>query len=105
MTRPDQNAPPPLDRLLGPAGAELTCGQCFDELDRYVELELAGAPADEQVAGMRAHFEGCPACDEDHDSLLAFVASEQDRTHPDRVTGALGPGPIRRAGRNHRGRA
>jgi hypothetical protein len=26
---------------------------------------------------MRAHLEGCPACDEDHDSLLAFVASEQ----------------------------
>ena len=26
---------------------------------------------------MRAHLEGCPACEEDHDSLLAFVASEQ----------------------------
>ena len=28
--------------LLGPAGPELTCEQCFEELDRYVELELAG---------------------------------------------------------------
>jgi hypothetical protein len=79
MTRPNHpKAPPILDRLLGPTGAELTCEQCFDELDRYVELELAGAPADEQVPGMRAHLQGCPACDEDHDSLLAFVASEQD---------------------------
>ena len=60
-------------RLLGPTGPELTCEQCFDELDRYVELELAGAPADEHVPGMRAHLEGCPACDDDHDSLLAFV--------------------------------
>ena len=25
---------------------------------------------------MGAHLDGCPACDEDHDSLLAFVASE-----------------------------
>ena len=64
-------------RLLGPAGPELTCEQCFEELDRYVELELAGAPADEQVPGMRAHLEGCPACDEDHRSLLAFVAAER----------------------------
>ena len=63
--------------LLGPAGPELTCEQCFEELDRYVELELAGAPADEQVPGMRAHLEGCPACDEDHRSLLALVAAER----------------------------
>ena len=62
-------------RLIGPEGPELTCEQCFDQLDRYVELELSGAGADEQVAGMRAHLEGCPACDEDHASLLAFVSA------------------------------
>jgi hypothetical protein len=64
-----------ITRLLGPTGPERTCEQCFDELDRYVELELAGARADEQVPGMRAHLEGCPACAEDHDSLLTFVTS------------------------------
>jgi hypothetical protein len=63
--------------LLGPAGPELTCEQCFDQLDRYVELELAGAQADEKVPGMRAHLEGCPACHEDHESLLAFVAQQR----------------------------
>jgi hypothetical protein len=77
MTRPDQpDHKLLLTRLLGPTGPELTCEQCFEQLDRYVELELAGARADAQVPGMRAHLEGCPACDEDHDSLLAFVASE-----------------------------
>ena len=34
-----------LRRLLGRSGPELGCEQCFDELDRYVELELAGADA------------------------------------------------------------
>ena len=62
-------------RLIGPEGPELTCEQCFDQLDRYVELELSGAGGDEQVPGMRAHLEGCPACDEDHASLLAFVSA------------------------------
>ena len=77
MTRPDQpHHEHLLTRLLGPAGAELTCEQCFEQLDHYVELELAGAPADQRIPGMRAHLEGCPACDEDHESLLAFVASE-----------------------------
>ena len=70
MTRRDDDA---LARLLGPAGPELTCEACFEELDRYVELELAGRDADAAIPGMRAHLEGCPACDEDHDSLLAFV--------------------------------
>jgi hypothetical protein len=63
-----------LRRLLGPTEPELTCGQCFEHLDRYVELELAGAPADGAIPGMRAHLEGCPACDEEHRSLSALVA-------------------------------
>jgi hypothetical protein len=62
-----------LGRLLGPEGPELSCEECFEELDRYVELELAGRDADALVAGMRAHLEGCPACREDHDSLAALL--------------------------------
>lgn len=62
-----------LGRLLGPAGPELTCEACFEQLDRYVELELADRDADAAVPGMRAHLEGCPACAEDHDSLASFL--------------------------------
>jgi hypothetical protein len=66
-------------RLVGPAGPELTCEACFEELDRYVELELAGADAEAEIPGMRAHLEGCPACAEDHESLLEFVATHGRR--------------------------
>jgi len=59
--------------LLGPAGPELTCDQCFEELDRFVELELAGGDAERAVPGMGAHLRGCPACREEHESLLALV--------------------------------
>lgn len=62
-----------LARLLGPADREISCEQCFEHLDRYVELELRGADADAAVPGMRAHLAGCPACGEDHESLRAFV--------------------------------
>ena len=72
MTTPDREL---LRRLIGPDGPELTCEECFDQLDRSVELELAGAADDQQVPGMRAHLEGCPACGEDHASLLAFVSA------------------------------
>jgi hypothetical protein len=63
-------------RLLGPAEPELGCDECFEELDRYVELEVAGTGADEAIPGMRAHLEGCPACREDYESLRALVESQ-----------------------------
>jgi hypothetical protein len=65
-----------LARILGPAEPEVTCQQCFQALDRYVELELAGADAEAAVPGLRAHLDGCPACSEDHDSLLAYLAEQ-----------------------------
>lgn len=65
-----------LKRLLGPAGPELSCEECFDQLDRYVELELSGADADAAIPGMGAHLEGCLACHEDHHSLRALVEAE-----------------------------
>jgi predicted anti-sigma-YlaC factor YlaD len=63
----------PIARLLGPEGPEVTCEECFELLDEYVDLELAGADADGAVPGMRAHLEGCPACREDHESLRELV--------------------------------
>jgi hypothetical protein len=63
-------------RLLGPAGPEVSCDECFERLDEYVELELDGADADRRIPGMRAHLEGCPACREDHESLRALVRRE-----------------------------
>jgi len=60
-------------RALGPSGPELGCDECFERLDEYVEYGLAGAPMDEIVPGMRAHLEGCPACREEHESLMSFL--------------------------------
>ena len=65
-------------RLVGPGAPELLCEECFDELDRYVELELAGGDVDREVPGMRAHLETCPACREEHESLRALVSSSTD---------------------------
>jgi hypothetical protein len=60
--------------LLGPAEPEVGCDACFAELDRFVELELAGSDAEAAIPGLRAHLEGCPACREEHESLLALAS-------------------------------
>ena len=75
MTRRDLKQA--LDRLLGPAEPEIGCDDCFEQLDRYVELELAGVDADAELPGFRAHLAGCPACREEHESLRALVEQTQ----------------------------
>jgi anti-sigma factor RsiW len=75
MERPDLKQA--LGRLLGHAGPEVGCDECFAELDRYVELELEGKDADALIPGLRAHLAGCPACREEHESLRALVSGEQ----------------------------
>jgi hypothetical protein len=75
MKRPERKQA--LVRLLGPDEPEVGCDECFEELDRYVELEVAGGDADAAVPGLRAHLEGCPACREEHESLRALVSGEQ----------------------------
>jgi anti-sigma factor RsiW len=74
MTDPEMSKT--IKQLLGPAGPEVSCDVCFEQLDQYVDLELSGADADAALPGLRAHLEGCPACHEDYESLRAFVASQ-----------------------------
>jgi hypothetical protein len=56
--------------LLGPTEPEIGCDECFDRLDEFVD---GGT-----VPGMEAHLEGCPACREDYESLLALVRADGD---------------------------
>jgi hypothetical protein len=55
--------------LLGPSEPEIGCDECFDRLDEYVEGSA--------VPGMAAHLDGCPACREDYESLLALVRADR----------------------------
>jgi hypothetical protein len=76
MNHEDDTTQNPLERLLGPTAWEVGCDECFDRLDEFVELEIAGLDADGAVPGMGAHLDGCPACREEHDALLALAAGD-----------------------------
>jgi hypothetical protein len=73
MAEPNHTSAHLLARLLGPAGPELTCEQCFEQIDAYVDAELAGEDAEAKIPGMRAHLQGCPACAEEHESLRTLI--------------------------------
>jgi hypothetical protein len=50
----------------------LSCDDCFDLMDTYVEARLADPTYDEPR--MAAHLAGCSACAEEAESLLALAA-------------------------------
>jgi len=57
----------------------LSCDDCFDLVDRYVEALLSDREHD--TPAMRTHLAGCAACAEEARSLVGLVA-EQDGLDP-----------------------
>ena len=52
----------------------LSCDECFDRMDTYVE-RLIAEPDHTDVA-MTTHLNACTACAEEADSLLALIRSD-----------------------------
>jgi hypothetical protein len=49
---------------------ELACDECFDELDRFVEMKLKGKNASEALPLVQDHLERCHNCYEEFEALL-----------------------------------
>jgi hypothetical protein len=42
---------------------ELTCPECLDQLDKYIQSILDGMPVDGALERVREHLEACPCCE------------------------------------------
>jgi anti-sigma factor RsiW len=79
MTTNPSRTPAALDRLLVDAEPYVSCEECFERLDRYVEQRLAGGPAE---SDLEAHLRACPACAEDVASLTALLEADATARPP-----------------------
>ena len=52
---------------------ELDCEQCFEQLDRFVEMTLAGKNAIEAMPLVEDHLQRCQDCREEFQALLASL--------------------------------
>ena len=59
--------------ILATTPDEIGCDECFDQLDRFVELELAGRSAAEALPLIQKHLEHCANCREEFEALLAAL--------------------------------
>lgn len=56
---------------------ELGCDECFEELDRFVEMELAGLDAASAMPLVQDHLDKCGDCREEYEALLKALRAEQ----------------------------
>jgi len=52
---------------------EIGCDECFEQLDRFVELELAGKNAAQALPLVQDHLDRCDNCREEFEALLAAL--------------------------------
>jgi hypothetical protein len=57
MTRPD----------------EINCDECFEKLDRFVDMVLAGKDAAEAMPLVQDHLDRCGDCREEFEALLSAL--------------------------------
>ena len=52
---------------------EIACGQCFEQLDQFVEMVLAGRNVTEAMPLVEEHLERCQDCREEFQALLTVL--------------------------------
>jgi hypothetical protein len=52
---------------------EIGCDECFEQLDRFVEMTLTGKNAAEAMPLVQDHLEHCGDCREEFEALLAAL--------------------------------
>lgn len=71
-----------LKRLIGSVLAtedkEITCDECFQHVDRFAELTLAGEDAGKVLPLVKAHLDRCPDCRAEFEALLDALHALED---------------------------
>jgi hypothetical protein len=56
---------------------EIGCDECFEHLDRFAELHLAGKNAAEAMPLVQDHLDRCGNCREEFELLLAVLQADE----------------------------
>jgi hypothetical protein len=59
--------------VLGNCTEHIGCDECWDQIDRFAEIELEGKDAAEILPLVEDHLERCGHCHEEFEALLAAL--------------------------------
>lgn len=56
---------------------EIGCNECFDDLHRFAELELAGKAPEDALPLIKDHLDRCGNCRQEYEALLEALNATQ----------------------------
>jgi hypothetical protein len=57
---------------------EITCDECFEEVDRYVDMLRAGQDAASVLPHVKHHLDHCQCCHEELQALITILEAQTD---------------------------
>ncbi len=57
---------------------EIGCDECFEQVDRFIEMELSGLSAAQAMPLVQQHLETCPECHEEFEALLVALRATEE---------------------------
>lgn len=72
-----------LDMIAATRPDEIGCDECYEQLDRFAELVLAGKDAGAVLPLVQDHLDRCRDCREEFEALLAALQATTFPRRPD----------------------
>ena len=57
---------------------EIGCDECFEQVDRFVEMELSGLNTAQAMPLVQEHLQICGECREEFEALLLALQTTED---------------------------
>lgn len=64
-----------LRAIIGTREDEIGCDECFEQLDKFIELKLKGRSPEEAMPLVEDHLKRCKDCREEYEALLEALRS------------------------------
>ncbi len=57
---------------------DITCDECFEYVDRYVDMLRMGRDPDEVLLRVKHHLQNCPCCQQEFQALIVILEHQAE---------------------------
>ena len=65
-----------MKKIFATEAEDITCGECFEQVDRYVDLLRAGHDAAAVLPEVKRHLDQCQCCLTEFEALIQILEGE-----------------------------
>lgn len=62
--------------IFNTADEDITCDECYDQIDQYVDLLRAGQDPGEVLPRVKLHLEQCRCCEAEFNALITILEGQ-----------------------------